>query len=71
MTRRGLIIMTRHEHFYLRIDGLGNQAFEEADRHVELARLLRVASDSLIEGISEGTLRDYNGNVVGSFGFKD
>lgn len=63
--------MTRHEHFYLRIDELNNQAFEEADRHFELARLLRVASDSLIEGISDGTLRDYNGNVVGSFGFKD
>lgn len=41
----------------------GNAAFE--DRNAELARILREFADKLERGVDNGTLRDFNGNVVG------
>lgn len=33
----------------------------------EIARILSVVKSKLMDGAREGTLRDYNGNTVGSF----
>lgn len=43
-----------------------NDAFEE-DLEYEVARILRNAADKLRSGETEGTLRDINGNTVGSY----
>jgi len=51
--------------FKLKID-TGNEAFSP-DATYEVARILKVASEKLEEGFSDGTLYDSNGNKVGEF----
>jgi len=49
---------------------MDNAAFDEEGGdgwHYEAARILRDAADKIENGESEGNLRDFNGNLVGSF----
>lgn len=45
-----------------------NQAFED-DQEIE--RILQEAVKNIASGISQGILRDYNGNKVGQFTTQD
>lgn len=47
----------------------GNAAFDD-NAGPEVARILRDASRAVDSGQTTGTLRDVNGNVVGSFELK-
>ena len=44
----------------------GNAAFDDGNREAEVARILREAADKIEAGYEDFTLRDYNGNKVGS-----
>lgn len=46
----------------------GNAAFDDGgDGRYEASRLLREVADRLVEGDTEGRVRDTNGNKVGTF----
>lgn len=51
--------------FTLSVD-LSNAAFDE-DPHAELGRLLKEASRRVAQGDTAGSMRDYNGNHVGTW----
>lgn len=44
----------------------GNAAFDDGNREAEVARILREAADKIEAGYEDFTLRDYNGNKVGT-----
>jgi hypothetical protein len=44
----------------------GNAAFDDGNREYEVARILREAADRIENGAEDFTLRDINGNKVGS-----
>lgn len=44
----------------------GNAAFDDGNREAEVARILREAADRIEAGAEDFTLRDINGNKVGS-----
>ena len=46
-----------------------NAAFADAGRAHEVNRILREAAFAVLQGSTEGTLRDYNGNRVGEWKF--
>lgn len=50
----------------LTIQKMNNAAFEDDPRE-EVVRILREAADQIEYGRNEGSLRDYNGNVVGNY----
>lgn len=56
------------EEFVIRIE-LENDAFQE-DRNAEIATLLREIADAVAGDQIQGTIRDINGNTVGSFGLE-
>ena len=51
--------------FELKLRG-GNQAMVD-DHKTEIARLLRLAADKILEGEDYARLNDYNGNKTGYF----
>lgn len=51
--------------------GTDNAAFEEGDRGMEVARILRAVADRVEEGATVGQTRDVNGNEVGAFKYYD
>ena len=55
--------------FRFLIANLENAAFSDGERDAEVARLLRLTADKLDNGQQCGNLKDYNGNMVGDFGF--
>ena len=57
--------------FTVTIPSTNNAAFGDTpeDRAHEVARILRAAAAEVERGYGRGTLRDFNGNRVGSFAF--
>ncbi len=45
----------------------GNESFDDDAYGSEIARLLRLVTERLAQGYEAGTLRDVNGNTVGSW----
>lgn len=45
----------------------GNAAFEEDNGRYEIARILKVIADKLLDGENKGSIRDYNGNHIGDW----
>ncbi|USN14348.1 hypothetical protein KABACHOK_05350 [Brevundimonas phage vB_BpoS-Kabachok] len=45
----------------------GNAAFDDGDKAYEIARILRALADRVENGDEAGSVRDVNGNKVGSF----
>lgn len=56
--------------FVLTID-CDNAAFEDDDLEHELARILSVAANKVLQGHREFNLRDVNGNTVGAGRFEE
>lgn len=49
---------------------MGNAAFDPEGRNEELGRILRDIGRRVEGGDTQGTCRDYNGNVVGQWAIK-
>ena len=52
--------------FILKIDSLGNAAFSDQPNE-EIARILREAAKNIESGLTNGVVRDGNGNKVGTW----
>ena len=56
--------------FTLKIDNYDNDAMTEIP-YSETARILRDAARRIENGVTSGSIRDTNGNTVGSFEFRE
>ena len=56
--------------FILEIDVVNSAFFDKGGKGLEVARILREAADDIACGDTLGTLKDFNGNLVGRFQFK-
>lgn len=48
------------------IDDTGNAAFEDGNDRDEIARILREVAKKIEDGYEDISVRDYNGNTVGT-----
>lgn len=46
----------------------GNEAFSGDSFDFEVARILRDVASKIETGVTEGIIRDVNGNTIGTFG---
>jgi len=49
----------------------GNAAFQDGLGDLEIARILKEVTNRVLQGFTEGTVRDMNGNTVGKFSMPD